>query len=289
MQATEGDDGVGPQSQRIGFVGFGTIASAIARGLLSDKNQFCSSQSKVAVSYRSASKSGPLMEQYPDQVSIHTDNQEIVDQSDVIFLCVLPDQVDSILSDLKFDQERHTLVSLVSTSKLDNLIAMSGLSSDRVVKMICLPRVSECDNVSLLVPPGNNVVNTMCQSLGGYVECKDEEEMQVMMCGTALMGPLYGILNRNCEWLTKRGVSAKDAESFLGSVYQGMIQDAVSRHQTDANEDGTMFFKEMIDEQTPGGLNEQALKHIQDQGALDAYDSAMDAIHERLQGKGDDS
>jgi hypothetical protein len=33
----------------------------------------------------------------------------------------------------------------------------------------------------------------------------------------------------------------------------------------------------------------QALKHIQDQGALDAYDSAMDAIHERLQGKGDDS
>ncbi len=77
------------------------------------------------------------------------------------------------------------------------------------------------------------------------------------MCGTAFMGPLYGIINRNCEWLTKRGVSAKDAESFLGSVYQGMIQDAVSRHQTDAGEDGTMFFKEMIDEQTPGGLNEQ--------------------------------
>ena len=49
-----------------------------------------------------------------DHVENHYDNnQDIVDQSDVIFLCVLPDQTSEVLQNIKFDSEKHTLVSLV--------------------------------------------------------------------------------------------------------------------------------------------------------------------------------
>ena len=41
------------------------------------------------------------------------DNQEIVDQSDVVFLCVLPQRATGILQSLTFDPSKHRLVSLV--------------------------------------------------------------------------------------------------------------------------------------------------------------------------------
>jgi hypothetical protein len=80
---------------RIGFIGCGTIAVAIA------------------VSKRSEQKSKLLAEAYPDLVTINEDNQEILDKADLIFICVLPELTSSILKELSFDNTRHTLVSLV--------------------------------------------------------------------------------------------------------------------------------------------------------------------------------
>jgi pyrroline-5-carboxylate reductase len=95
---------------KIGFVGCGTIAAAIATGLATQTKIPLAS---IAVSRRSASKSKALQESFPNLVSIHDDNQEIVDQSDVIFLCVLPQYASQVLQDLKFDNAKHSLVSLV--------------------------------------------------------------------------------------------------------------------------------------------------------------------------------
>lgn len=72
-----------------------------------------------------------------------------------------------------------------------------------------------------------------------------------MMVPTGLMGPMYGILRNNRDWLIKQGVPAKDASYFLARNYQSMIQDA-ERKCEDPN-----HFDDLIAEQTPGGLNEQ--------------------------------
>ena len=101
----DNDDGLS-----IGFVGCGTIAAAIATGLATQTDHAIAS---IAVSERSQAKSSKLLEQFPELVTIHSDNQEIVDQADLIFICVLPAQVSEVLQSLAFDSERHTLVSLV--------------------------------------------------------------------------------------------------------------------------------------------------------------------------------
>jgi NADP oxidoreductase coenzyme F420-dependent len=92
----------------IGFVGCGTIASAIATGICSFAPSI-----KIMVSRRSESQSARLQATFPNQITVRDENQEIVDQSDVIFLCVLPQQTSEILQSLKFDPNRHRLVSLV--------------------------------------------------------------------------------------------------------------------------------------------------------------------------------
>ena len=95
---------------KLGFIGCGTIASAIATGLLTQDQINISS---VALSRRSESKSKALVEKFGDDViQVSDDNQFIVDNCDIIFLCVLPQQEEQVLSQLKISEEK-TLVSLV--------------------------------------------------------------------------------------------------------------------------------------------------------------------------------
>ena len=95
---------------KVGFIGFGTIAAAIATGLATQSKIDLES---IAVSRRSEEKSRAINESFPSLVTVHDDNQEILDQADLIFLCVLPQQTSEILKTLSFDNSRHTLVSLV--------------------------------------------------------------------------------------------------------------------------------------------------------------------------------
>jgi ornithine cyclodeaminase/alanine dehydrogenase-like protein (mu-crystallin family) len=100
---------------KVGFIGCGTIAAAIATGLATvddDDNEEPLVQS-MAISRRSQTKSDALKERFPDLVTVHEDNQEILDQADIIFITVLPQQASEVLQSLKFDLERHHLVSLV--------------------------------------------------------------------------------------------------------------------------------------------------------------------------------
>ena len=99
---------------RIGFLGCGTIASAIAKGIATQTHVPITS---IAVTKRSESKSSKLLNEFPSLVSIHDDNQGILDESDLLFLCVLPQLTNEILQGVSFDESRHNLISLVvSTS-----------------------------------------------------------------------------------------------------------------------------------------------------------------------------
>ena len=93
----------------IGFIGCGTIACAIATGLLTQTEHTIS---KIYVSRRSESKSKALAAKFSEKVLICDDSQEIVDCCDAVFLCVLPQQEEEVLKRLNIDQDK-TLISLV--------------------------------------------------------------------------------------------------------------------------------------------------------------------------------
>lgn len=133
--------------------------------------------------------------------------------------------------------------------------------------MICLPAIAKREGCALLQPApaptpsndnnnngstvGNIDVKSMLDALGGCVECVNDDIMNTMMVTTAMMGPMYGVMRNNCDWLVKQGVSAKDASYFVGRSYLSMVQDAERDCQNPKR------FDDLVKEQTPGGLNEQ--------------------------------
>ena len=278
----------------VGFIGCGTIASAIATSFAKPEHSehlanAGVSVSTISVTQRSESKSSKLKANFPNVVSVYETAEEVVRKSDLVFLCVLPQQVDEMLSALKgVWNDNHTLVSLVSTSKVEDLRTKTNLPTNRVFKMICLPPISNREGCALLQPAasvenGHPYWKNIFDELGGCVECPNDEIMSAMMVPTGLMGTMYGIMRNNRDWLIKKGVSPSDASYFVARSYLSMVSDA-ERNCIDPQR-----FDDLIEEQTPGGLNEQTLHNIEQQGVYDAYNNSMDATISRLQGKSDGS
>lgn len=107
------------------------------------------------------------------------------------------------------------------------------------------------------------------------------------MVSTCMMGPIYGIMRANRDFLIEKGVSPKDANNVIGRQYWGMTKDALVKSHVEENAVDSLDV--LIAEQTPGGLNEQALRNLQGAGVLDRYRDVMAAVLERIQGKSDGS
>lgn len=223
---------------RAGFIGCGTIASSIVIGLASPEHTTYLAEnglqlSSISITRRSTSKSTMLKERFPTFVTIREMAHEVVADSHLIFLCVLPTQVEEVLTDLTErgswkhdddDDDEHVLISLISTSKVEDLIIKSGLRRGLVYKLICLPPIAQRSGCALLQPAAaaaatatttttddnidhdissspKDIVKSILNSLGGYVECHNDSMMEAMMITTAMMGPMYGMMRNNRDWL----------------------------------------------------------------------------------------
>ena len=126
LQSNSDDNSPPLQPIRAGFLGCGTIASSIATGLATPDHQHHLAQnglslSSICVTRRSESKSSALKEKFPGVVTVYESAEEVVKNSEIVFLCVLPQHVDGVLADLRekgvWREKEHTLVSLVVSSR----------------------------------------------------------------------------------------------------------------------------------------------------------------------------
>jgi len=272
---------------KLGFVGFGTIASSIAIGLMTQTRYPIYS---MKISRRSESRSSALSNQYPEKVTVCDDVRDIVTDCDIVFLCVLPEQVNEVFEQYQLQLESKVdLISLVATTKLAELQRISNLPKEKIHKMICLPSVAQLQGTPLLVPNQNKHIQSIVSTLGGgqsgdCIACENEAIMESLMVTSCMMGPVYGLMKQNRDFLIQRGVPPQDASHFVGKQYFAMVADAERECKTNPNR-----FDHLIEEQTPGGLNEQSLHNLEKLGFLDSYQKAMDAILKRIQGTSDGS
>lgn len=162
-----------------------------------------------------------------------------------------------------------------ATANLATLSRDSKLPLDRVSKMICLPAVARGEGMCLHCGQvENEQLSSLFVGLGGTIFTNSEPQLNALMLSTTLMGPIYGIMRQNQQWLVRQGIPEADAAKLIRSQYLAMVRDPKD-------------IEDLIAEQTPGGLNEQALMNLQQMGVLDAFDTSMDATLARIEGRGD--
>jgi len=250
-------------TMQIGFIGVGKITNALVEGLCTS----AVTDLQINLSPRSEVTASRLADKYA-QVQRMESNQEVADQSEIVFIAVRPKDALEVLQALKFRQHQ-VVVSLVPLLKRDELLkTVRPVTS--VVRAVPTPAVMQHTGPILLFQ-SNNTVTQLFSHLGQPVHVTEEHQLHVLWTLTGLITPFYDLLQELSEWTVANGADAATANQYIAGLYQAL---AFAAQQSDP-----IDFKELAKHaETPNGMNEQAGKEIREKGVHQAYRVASDNL-----------
>mmetsp|Transcript_2458 Transcript_2458/g.4337 ORF Transcript_2458/g.4337 Transcript_2458/m.4337 type:complete len:299 (+) Transcript_2458:73-969(+) len=256
----------------VGFLGCGKISSAVCRGYAGATNN--QRPGRVLVSQRSADKSKALKEEFPDLVAIPSSNEELVAQSDIIFVGLLPDTARQILPTLPFDESK-LVISMMAAVDLQETLKLIKVPPNNLVRTVPLPSAANRSGPVLVHPP-NPILESILAIVSTPVVCTSESNMKPMISLTGHISSFFELMNTSQLFIEENGVEASTARQFVTSFYSSLAQGAESSSET---------LEAMSEEAaTPGGLNEQTWRQLKTTEHFALHKQSMQSILDRLQG-----
>lgn len=245
---------------RLGFIGTGAIAAPMIRHLV-DKGH------TVTATRRSEAVSAELAETHGIAIA---DPQEVVDQSDVVFLCLRPHQV-AALEPLTFRVD-HQVVSAMAAVPREQLERLCAPAADFVqtipfafleVGGCPLPAFGNADLLAGLFAPQNPVIKVA-----------SEAALNAHFAACTMIPATLDMMQSCAEWLAEETGDSAGAEQYTSQLITGFLSAMEPRSGAlTAARDGLA---------TDGTLSLQMTDALRDGGAHETLKAAFTAIDERL-------
>ena len=250
----------------LGFIGTGNIVSDVVTGI--SKSKF--SYKRIIISPRNKKKAQYLKKKFK-KIIIAKDNQEVIDMSDWIFLGVLPRVGENILPKLNF-KKNQIIISFMSTinfSKLKKLIKKKV----NIVRAIPMPPIRLGKGPVAIFPPNKKIKNFF-DKIGTTIEIKNEKLSKNFWAISGTMASFYELLNVLSIWLIKKKTNKLDAQKYVTSLYSALSELALLN--------SSKPLKNLVNEQTPGGLNWQGVNELKKMGYYSLLEKSLKKIYKRL-------
>ncbi len=253
---------------RLGFLGTGTITSAIVTGL-----HAASSGHSIVVSPRNPDVAADLARRFPE-VFVAASNQEVLDDSETVVLAVRPQIAESVLGELRFrpDHQAISLMSGVTVARIGALVA----PATRISRAVPLPSAARRRCPTGVYPPDPATLQ-LFSHLGAAFGVESETEFAAVCTTTATMATWFAFADGAATWLAQQGVPEDKARDYIARIYFGLAETAVEHPETS--------FQSLAREHaTRGGTNEQVLAHMTAAGVFERFAEALDAVMRRVSG-----
>ena len=252
---------------KTGFIGTGAITEAMIVGLL---NAGSLDPANLSISRRSEQRSTRLQQQFPDIRELDS-NQQIADDSQWVFVAVLPEQTKAVLQEIDFDPQT-TVVSLVGGVFVDQIRSYTGCQN--VMRIVPLPPVEFGVGPIPIFPP-NEPVQTLLNTVGSSVPLQQEKDLLVCASASALMATYFEEVKQIANWLHQQGLEAASSASYASNMLHALASTTIDKDLEQ--------LREMSDEcLTVGGLNEQVLFQKRQDQWFKSIDRNLDAILQRI-------
>lgn len=238
---------------RIGFIGTGTIASAVVTGIANDGHE-------IAVSRRSATHSERLAAQFA-AVSVH-DNQSVLDQSDVIFIGLMADAAKDVLSELAFRVD-HIVVSLMADAALAEIAALVAPAHAAAI-MIPFPGIAQGGS-PILGYGDTDLLSRLFGADNSVFPLESEAELTAYNCAQAVLSPAVRMVADAADWLSERVEDSAQGEAFLRALVGSNL----------TGSDCATLLKAL---DTPGGYNQRLRDHMTESGMTTALAEGLDKL-----------
>ena len=251
---------------KLGFIGAGNIGSAIITGLST-----CSAPPEKIVIFDPDVKKCRALEQRFEQVEALPGGQEVLNNADCVFLCVLPQIAPQVLLPLDFRKE-HLVVSVIAVRSISEIKEYVSPARE-VIRAVPLPPIAK-HRGPLIYYPAHDTISELFSGTAHAIPVTREEDLIVLSAITGLIAPYYSLVHSIAVWAANSGVDAKVAAEYSLAMFAAQSQQAIENN---------LDLKELIKEvATPGGLNEQALRHVNNQNGFEPFLGALDALLLRL-------
>ena len=250
----------------LGFIGTGNIVSDVITGISKSKISY----KKIILSPRNKKK-GKFLKKNFKKVIIAKDNQSVIDMSDWIFLGVLPHVGENILSKLNF-KNNQTVISFMSTtkySKLKKLIKKKLI----IIRAIPMPPIKNGKGPVAIFPPNKKVKNFF-DKIGTTIEIKNEKLSKNFWVISGTMASFYELLDVLSNWLIRKKINKLDAQKYVTLLYSALAELALKN--------SSKPLKNLVNDQTPGGLNWQGVNELRKSGYYRLLEKSLMKIYKRL-------
>ena len=254
----------------LGFIGCGEITKSVVLGILKSKIKY----KKIYLSKRNT-KISSYLKSKSKKIIVLSSNQDIINNSKLIFLSIRPEVGKKIIKDLKF-KKSHIVISFISTIKMGELKNKIG-KQNKIVRAIPLPPIS-LGVGPVPIFPKNKIVKNFFDKIGKTIEISNEELSLNFWTMSSMMAPYYEMLNHFSNWLNKKGLNKNKAEDYVTSLFLGLSENASQNRYKN--------LKELVKKsQTPKGLNEQALRELKSMNFYKKLNNSSNSILKRLKKK----
>jgi pyrroline-5-carboxylate reductase len=249
-----------------GVLGVGSIASAIVSGLCDGVTE----PPEIVLSPRNAERAAELAARFPS-VRVAGDNQQVVDDSDVVVVCLLPVHAAEVLAGLRFRGD-HAVVSAMAGVPVAQLAGLVAPATD-IARSIPVPAVATRGSVTP-VHPATQAATELYGRLGGTLEIADELAYESVSAASATVAAYFRYLGTIAGWLSARGVPTAAAHRYVADTFAALSGELDSP--------GPDFAALAQAHTTPGGLNEQFARDLDAAGTYDAVQLGLDALLARI-------
>ena len=251
---------------KIGFLGTGHITSSVIEGIFKSNLKI----KKVYLSPRNRLISKKLSKKFK-KVVISKNNQQLIDQSNWVFLAVTPKVGHKILDKLEF-KKNHKIISFISTINLKKLKKYTN--NKDVTRVIPLPFIG-IKKGPIVICPKDKKVKRFFDKLGKTIEIKNEKISKNFWTTSSFMAPFYNMMMVTSNWLVRKGVNRKSAEDYTRELFLALSQDSVFKNK--------LALKQLVREsQTPGGINAQALRELNKKKFYKIQQKVLNSIFKRF-------
>ncbi len=254
----------------LGFIGTGNIVSDVVTGICYSKISF----KRIIVSPRNKKKSNQLKKKFK-KVIIAKNNQDVINNSDWVFIGVLPEVGEKILPKLKF-KNKQVIVSFISTIKYAQLKKIIKKKL-KIVRAIPMPPIRLGKGPVAIFPPDRKV-KSFFNKIGTTIEIKNEKLSNNFWAISGTMASFYELVKILSDWLVKKRLKRIQAQQYITSLYAALAELA----SVNSNKPLINFVKES---QTPGGLNWQGVNELRKAGYYKSMEKSVNNILKRLNKK----
>ncbi|RDS79700.1 pyrroline-5-carboxylate reductase [Dyella monticola] len=248
----------------LGVIGVGAIGAAIVAGL----SEGCDAPA-ILLSPRNAKTVAELDATYPN-VRVADSNQALVDQSDVVLLCVRPVDARRVMSDLTFRDQ--SLISVLAGVPIKALRELAPPVRD-IVRAIPLPAVSARRGITPLYP-ATEPARSLFNRLGRVIEVADETVFDRYSAATATLAAHFLYMHQISNWLAAHGIAHTQAQHYVAAMFAELASSLKGRDPD---------FQELMHEHaTPGGINELFCQVMGEEGAWKTVDAGLDRVWQAL-------